>query len=522
LVEQIDSALRQAPSSPGRIRIASAGDLLQLDIERELALTAFDGPRPGLAVAGAATVDSVPADGGFLPRALVPMESIAGATGAEQLPGRGITSRESPYGPDLLSERVDVVPAMPVMTPDADEPAVLEVRVPGLAGFAAAVPADGPTIAIDLVMARTAWAYVERNLHQRSGLVSAVAGYPHATMWDVGSTFAAAVSAEQLGVIDHARLLAVAGGLLDRLSAMPLYNNELPNREYEIGAAIMLDARGQQSTVGSGWSALDLGRLLTWLHITRSWYPELAPRVNAVVARWKFDRLVKAGELNGVMREEGLESLRQEGRLGYEQYAAVAYRLWGHTAAKALGYSHRAYEAIEGVRVPHDTRTHSFLTSEPFMLAAMELGGISTEFQTMTRAIYDVQRQRAVTTGTLVAVSEDSLSREPWFVYNTIWNLGTAWVGLSPSGRSHPAQRSLSTKAAFAWDAIYGDDYSARLLDAVRGLMTPAGFAAGRFDDGTTNSVLNINTNAVILEALLYKARHGRPFISIDSLEAGR
>jgi hypothetical protein len=174
---------------------------------------------------------------------------------------------------------------------------------------------------------------------------------------------------------------------------------------------------------------------------------------------------------------------------------------------------YRGYAVVSGVKVPHDTRPHAFLTSEPFLLATIELGGISAEFDAMTRAVYDAQLQRSIETGTLVAVSEDSLSREPWFVYNTLWQAGVPWRCVSPGGRAYPTERTFSTKAALAWDAIYGDAYSVRLTAAARSLATPGGLAAGLYDSGGTNSVLNINTNAVVLEALLYKARGRRPFV---------
>jgi hypothetical protein len=517
-VEQVDSALRQAPGGPGRIPFTGGMDLLQLDLDRELSFGEYDGPRPGLDAApipGAASDEVL-----FLPRALVPTAALRAAVTAErdQVPDEpanlmrhGVIDPDPSAGPDPRAERVGAVPQFGF---DVPVPALEANVLAPYAVLAAPVTAMNTDFNRDLTAARTAWRYVERNLQTKTGLVSAVAGYPHATMWDIGSALAALACAEQLHVIDRDRYLALAGSMLGRLATLPLYNNELPNREYDVASMTMLDTRSQASAVGSGWSALDLGRLLTWLHITREWYPELTSLVTKVTGRWNLGRLVRSGELYGVLREEGLESLRQEGRLGYEQYAGAAMQLWGLDAAKARGSAHRAYVTVEGVRIPHDTRSHAFLTSEPFMLAALEFGGISADFAAMTRAIYDVQRHRSIAAGRLVAVSEDSLSREPWFVYNTIWHSGTEWASVSPSGRRHDAQRSLSTKAAWAWHAVYGDDYSRQLVDATLALSSPDGFVAGRYDDGSVNTALNINTNAVILEALLYEARGGRSFIA--------
>jgi hypothetical protein len=181
----------------------------------------------------------------------------------------------------------------------------------------------------------------------------------------------------------------------------------------------MLDHRSLPSETGSGWSALDIGRILIWLKIVAAWYPEMKPLCERIVARWDFRRLRLNGEANGVSVENGKEYLRQEGRLGYEQYAVRGFSLWGIDLPAASGYAHIATVNILNVELRRDSRSYSFLTAEPFFLAQMEIGAIDPLFDDLAASVFEVQKRRWEETGILTAVSEDSVSLAAWFVYNT-------------------------------------------------------------------------------------------------------
>ena len=116
---------------------------------------------------------------------------------------------------------------------------------------------------------------------------------------------------------------------LETMLSMDLYNQELPNREYNTKSGRMIDLRNHLSRKGSGWSAIDIGRLLIWLGIAKEWYPEIRRLVDKAVDRWKLDRVCLYQELHGALFDGNKEYLHQEGRLGYEQYSAAGYRLWG-------------------------------------------------------------------------------------------------------------------------------------------------------------------------------------------------
>jgi len=60
------------------------------------------------------------------------------------------------------------------------------------------------------------------------------------------------------------------------------------------------------------------------------------------------------------------------------------------------------------------------------------------------------------------------------------------------------------------------DEYSRRLGEAVINLNQPRfGFYGGIFENGEVNKSRNINTNAVVLEAMLYLKRGGNSFLSL-------
>jgi hypothetical protein len=174
------------------------------------------------------------------------------------------------------------------------------------------------------------------------------------------------------------------------------------------------------------------------------------------------------------------------------------------------------------VDLRRDDRNLSFLTSEPFFLAEMEIGSIDATFDALSAAIFKVQRSRWQQTGALTATSEDSTSLEPWFVYNTILYNADSWQCVSTSGKPYPALRSLSTKAAIADAALSEDPYGTNLQQAAKLLSHPLyGYFAGEYEQGGVNRSLNINTNAVILEAMLYRKLSRRALLKAANESTG-
>ena len=367
-----------------------------------------------------------------------------------------------------------------------------------------------------MAIARNAWKYFAANYLPDTGMANPVCNYSSGTLWDAGSTLAAYVSAEKLGLIGRGEFVEKAGRLLKTLHSLELYRQELPNREYDWRTTEILDLRGKPSQQGSGWSALDLGRMLVWLKITEGWYPEFAVTIIGILKRWKFERVCWDAQLNGVLLEGAQERFRQEGRLGYEQYAASGYALWGQHVNKAFSYAHAEWIELEGKEIPVDNRNYPYLTSEPFFLAKMELGGLDSRFNGLIDDIYEIQKKRWQRTGILTAVTEDAINAPPWFVYNCIFYNDKPWTCLAHNGKSCNQFRNLSSKAALCWSAIYSDPYSKELRRNVMDLVDPGyGYYGGIYETqkDRINRSRNVNTNAIILEAMLYLQRDRKPFI---------
>lgn len=384
-----------------------------------------------------------------------------------------------------------------------------------LVALALTAAPPGPP-ANDLEAARTAWRYFVRNTDPVTGLVRSVDGYPNASAWDLGSSLIAVVAARELGVISGEELDARAGTVLATLATLPLYAGALPNKAYDTGSARMTDYRNAPSPGGIGYSALDVGRLVSALVLLGELHPVHRAAVETVLARWDLCRVVRGGELHGAFVDGAIARQPQEGRLGYEQYAAKALALVGRDAAAARRYDRFAAEVpILGVRVPRDGRDRrtfgavDAVVTEPWVLDAFEFG-LDPAAAPLARRVFDVQKRRWETTGAVTALSEGHVDRPPWFVYDGIWADGDAWRTVSPEGAPVSGLRTLSTKAAVALAALYPDDpYAAVLRGAAEAARDPdRGWYAGLYEaDGRLNRVLDANTNGVVLEALLFSAR---------------
>ncbi len=199
------------------------------------------------------------------------------------------------------------------------------------------VVADRPhrLTAEDRQLARTAWRYFEKN-HLSTGLVSSAADFPATTMWDVGSQFAGMVAARELGMLSPQEFDKWMQQALVTLAKLPLYRNELPNKAYNAQTLIPVSYGQLEKRQEIGFSSLDLGRLAQWLDIVAARYPQHAAATKAVSAHWNLKRVLNDGQLMGTDARTGEEAWSQEGRLGYEQYAAYGLKNIGVVASKSL------------------------------------------------------------------------------------------------------------------------------------------------------------------------------------------
>jgi len=369
-----------------------------------------------------------------------------------------------------------------------------------------------PLTTDELQAAQTAWRYIQNNTDPNTGLVNSVDGFASTTLWDQGSYLLGLVSAQKLGVIDTVEFRDRALKFLNGLEALPLFDDRLPNKVYNTATLAMVDYENSDVAGGIGWSALDIARMLMGLDALRRHDPGFAEPVARVVSTWKLDAMVDDGVLMGArIGKDGPERV-QEGRIGYEQYAARAAALFGlDTLGVARATPVMQWTRVPGVKLGADGRAFSDygaitpVVSEPYILMALEIG-LDGEARLLARRVYEAQRARFKRQGIVTAVSEDHIDQAPHFLYASVTGNGRDWAVLDEHGTRFDGLRTLSTKAAIAWSVLFDDAYADQLRDSVAALAHPnQGWHAGRYETtGQDNTALTLNTNAVILEAMHY------------------
>lgn len=364
----------------------------------------------------------------------------------------------------------------------------------------------------DIQNAKVAWSYFENNYHAKTGLVNSVDNFPSTTLWDTGNYLMALISAHKLEIITPEVYAERMGKALDSLSKIKLYRNLLPNKVYNAESLLMTNYANNITPKGIGWSAIDIGRLLIPLSYLNFNEPEYSEKVRKITNRWNIKEMTKEGTLLGAVVEKGKERLLQEGRLGYEQYTSKMFATFGVDITNAIRYDkYLEFNNIYDIQVPYDKRdkahsdANNYVVMEPYMLDGLEFGWdyFSKEF---SYRLYKVQEKRYKDTGILTAVTEDHLDKEPYFIYNTIFVNKKEWVAIDENGEEHNEMKQLSTKAVFAMDSLYTTGYTQKLMNAIEPLQSERGWYTGIYEkDGKINKSLTCNTNAIILESLLYK-----------------
>ena len=369
----------------------------------------------------------------------------------------------------------------------------------------------------DLAAARIAWTYYENNYQPKTGLVNSVNNYTSTTMWDTGSALAATIAAHDFGFIDQKEFDDRIVAMIKMLSEMKLFNNEAPNKVYSTTTGKMVDYRNQPTEDGIGVSTLDLARLISWMNTLSCKHPKYLTQSNKVLSRWKYDRLIKDGQMYGLALDAVTKKIRvlQEGRLGYEQYAGKVFKETGFDQSVAATYNneYRSGMDIYDVPVAFDSRdprvlgAYNYVVTESYGLDVME-HGYDDENTPLAQNIYDVQKERWKRTGIVSAISEDNVDRKPYFVYNTIFTAGLPWNTTTDRGVQYNELKSVSTKAAMTMAMLYpDDDYSTVLKEQVESAYDPKkGWYSGVYENGKGyNKAITANTNGIVLSTLLYK-----------------
>lgn len=371
-----------------------------------------------------------------------------------------------------------------------------------------------PLTAEEKRWATIAWTYFKNNTIPETGLVNSVDNYESSTLWDTASYLMGAISAHRLQMISDIEFDSRIIMALKALREIPLFDNQLPNKVYNTRNLAMVDYKNQPTEKGIGWSAIDIGRIMVPFNVLVWHYPQHSDAVAQVLARWEIEPMLRDGTMYGAaLDDQGETVYLQEGRLGYEEYAAKSFNLMGRDVSLALDYfSHLNMVDIYGIDIATDSRTpeqfqaHNYVVSEPYILDGIEFGWDRVSRELAAR-VYQVQEKRYQETDILTAVSEDNIDQAPYFVYNTVFTGGKAWNAISESGEDASAFKTLSTKAVFGWHMLYETEYTSRLMEEIKTAFDPErGWYSGVYEiDGQPNTAITANTNGIILETLAFR-----------------
>ncbi len=371
-------------------------------------------------------------------------------------------------------------------------------------------------------MARISWAYFTENTNL-TGFANSVAGYPSATLWEQGNLAAALIAVRQFGLVSEEEFNARMNQLLTGLSELELFEGSLPNKAYNTETGVMSDYGNNPVERGIGISALDLGRLINALFVVKTHAPEYGEWIDGILGSWGLDRMYRDADLFGAVVLPDDTTLEvQEGRHGYAEYAARSGLLLNRDVSQALNPPTVEVD-VYGIPIKNDTRHFeelnaiAYTVTEAPALEIIELGVAGRpEVLNEYCSLYAVQKRRWQETGLLTAITEDHITSRLFpdtpFLYSTIVGDGIPWAVVTEQNARFDERRTLSTKAAVLLRALQPEDdpdqYGQLVFDAVQPLFNQSGYFAGQFEENDEiNDVLTNNTNAIVLETLLAKAR---------------
>ncbi|MEH2380278.1 MAG: DUF3131 domain-containing protein [Nostoc sp.] len=420
----------------------------------------------------------------------------------------------------------------PIATPANTSTKVIEVTVAPIPPVdspksSSNLKLDRPLTIIERRYADAAWGYFQANYHSKSGLIDDRSDFKGATFWGLGDYLATLHAVRSLDIITPKEFDGRTRQLLAALTKLPLFAGELPSRGYDTRSLQPIDYGGNPAPEGTGWSALDLGRMLTALYNLKTCHPEYTAAVDKIVLDWSYLRVVREGILSSatvIKDQDGrlLTRVNPETRLGYEEYAARGFQLWGFNVEHSAVGGEYQTALVEGVKVPtqrHRTDTNSkvnqYTVSNPFLLYALEFG-LDPQMRSLFEPIFQAQAERYRRTGIFTASATTLIDRKPYTVHSTITGEGESWVALGDDGKLVPKGRLVSTAVAFAYHALLPENkYTQELLQGTTDLYNPlVGFYEGFYETtGKTAVGFTSSTNSMILQSLLSEVTNRQPLI---------
>ena len=378
----------------------------------------------------------------------------------------------------------------------------------------------------ELLWAKTAWRYFTNNTNSNTGLVNSIDRYPAASAWHMGDYLSALMAAHQLGLIDKVEFDQRLSRFLEFIQDMPLAQGKLPNKMYNTKTGQMMDSSNKVGEVG--WSAVDISRLMVWLKITGEHYPEYHEYLDKVILRWQYCEVIDdCGQLYRYNKNGQTWDKQQEGRLGYEEYAGTGFALWGFNANNARRMKLDQRMTVDNLQLLYDerdprlTNTPNPILTTPYVLLGLEFGWQEGEkyskywpqnygfLKQQADMVYRVQEQRWLKDKIFTARTDHYLATAPYQLLDSIYANGQAWNTISENSQWYPKLSLVSTRAVFGLWVLWDTPYTNELMKITEALFDKdRGWYEGRYEvSGAYERIISSNTNAMVLEALLYKTK---------------
>lgn len=365
----------------------------------------------------------------------------------------------------------------------------------------------------EAVWARVAWQYFVNNT-QESGLVNSADGLPYTSLWDCGSYLLALISAHQLNVIDDKELDARMQKALMALSSLPLHQGNVPYLYYST-----TDLKPLSTAYDVDYSLVDLGRLLVAFKVIIWRYPQYNALVQQTVKHWDlaalFDMVKDNASLKSRHKQAHFKPNNYRSGYGYSLYAINGLSLINTWAGIVLTNSRQQFDfiTVNGIDIPDDGKAtirgkpYPVINSLPYILSGLE-NGFNTESAEISWRIIQVQK--------MINQSSDRHSYVNMGLTNILSVVGKKQPnsGQLPSTQDSALPRnkvalSLSTQAAFGWNALFSTTWTQQVRQQAATLFVPGrGWLEGVEARGQQPSkLITATTNAVILESLMYTAQ---------------
>jgi hypothetical protein len=377
-----------------------------------------------------------------------------------------------------------------------------------------ALPASRELTFDEAVWARIAWQYFVNNT-QPNGLVNAESEGAWLSLWSTGSYLLAAIAARQLNIIPVSEFDDRITSAIEALNRLPLTTSGLPAPYYHSDTLQPIAANADKNA-----SAIDMGRFLMPLQILLWRYPQHAIAVNQLLMKWQLASLLQSSTPQSAslpVNRWVLATDDPRSSYGYRLYAGSMLRMINPAAGLAVTQPPDGLKMIEidGIAVPDEgLRTpwgkQPSLVSMPYLLTGLEQG-FDARSGEITWRLMRILQNRSGMPSDAEKISTDYAEPSPDFAAALP---GSEPLPLQPQGdrnpESLPGPALTSTRSAFAWYALFRNAWSKALLQQMHVMIEPGkGWKAGFTLDGTVNSGIDADTNAMVLESLSYIA-HGQ------------